>query len=75
MIRINLCANTRDIRKAAFAVGFGLTMGKFAGDLVKAAIDGLTAGIAKIKAEEGNEFARHLYNKTDIKYGVKRREE
>ena len=34
----------KDLRKAAFAVGFGLAMGKFAAEIAQAAINGVVIG-------------------------------
>lgn len=38
--KIDLNLNTADLRKAAFAIGFGLTVGKFVGACVNGAIQG-----------------------------------
>lgn len=34
----------KDLRKAAFAVGFGVTMGKFAAEMTQAVITGIGLG-------------------------------
>lgn len=44
---IKLCVDTKDLRKAAFAVGLGLTLGKFAGECVKAVFDGIALGLTR----------------------------
>lgn len=58
----------RYIRKAAFAVGFGLTMGKFVGKCVIAGINGAVTGINRAMAKNGNKFAQEFCDKADIKY-------
>lgn len=65
----------KDLRKAAFAVGFGFTMGKFAGDIVKSAIAGVGIGILKIAAKEGNEVAQKTCEENGIKIDPKKKED
>lgn len=56
----------KDLRKAAFSVGFGLTVGKFAGKIVEESISGLGLGILKAAAKDGNEFAQKVCAKSGI---------
>lgn len=56
----------KDLRKAAFTVGFGLTVGKFAGKIVEESISGLSLGILKAAAKDGNEFAQKVCAKSGI---------
>lgn len=65
----------KDLRKAAFAVGFGFTMGKFAGDIVKSAIAGVGIGILKIAAKEGNEVAQKTCEENGIDFEEKKEDE
>lgn len=68
MDELKLILNTKNVRKVACAVGFGLTIGKFAGDVAKAAIDGFVVGFFKHLAKKGNKFAQECCDKADIKY-------
>lgn len=60
----------KDLRKAAFAVGFGFTVGKYVGKLFNSVIDGAVRGIISISARRGNEFAQEMCNRTNIEYKV-----
>ena len=62
---------TNDIRKAAFAVGFGFVVGKKFGILVNSAIDGTVRGVVKALASNGNKFAQKVLDEVNIKYEVK----
>lgn len=57
----------KDLRKAAFAVAFGATMGKFAAEMTKAAINGVAIGTLKFAASEGSEIAKETCEKSGIK--------
>lgn len=56
----------KDLRKAAFAVSFGVAMGKFAAEMAQAVITGIGLGILKIAAKEGNEIAQEICEKAKI---------
>lgn len=60
--------NTKEIRKAACAVGFGLTIGKFAGDVVKDSILVLATGFLKHKAKKGDKVAQSCCDEANIEY-------
>lgn len=57
----------KDLRKAAFAVGFGFTVGKAVGGFVEAALDGVVIGLARRAAKNGNEFAQDVFRKAGVK--------
>lgn len=63
--------NARDLRRAAFVVGFGLTVGKAVGKLVVAAIDGTITGITKGMAAAGNKTAQCTCDNMGLKYEKK----
>lgn len=65
----------KDLRKAAFAVGFGFTMGKFAGDMVNGAITGVGLGVLKFAAKKGNEIAQETCEETGIKIDPEKKED
>lgn len=65
----------KDLRKAAFAVGFGFTMGKFAGDIVKAVITGAGLGTLKFAASEGSKIAKETCEKSGIDFEEKKEDE
>lgn len=56
----------KDLRKAAFAVGFGVAMGKFAAKMTQAVITGIGLGTLKFAAKEGNEIAQEICKKAKI---------
>lgn len=56
------------IRKAAFAVGVGFTVGKNVGSLINAGISGVYLGMMKSLAKHGNEVARDICERCDIEY-------
>lgn len=68
MDELKLILNTKNVRKAACAVGFGLTIGKFVGDVVNAGIPSLVTGFVKYQAKKGNKFAQECCDEADIKY-------
>jgi hypothetical protein len=57
----------KDLRKAAFAVSFGVAMGKFAAEMAQAVITGIGLGTLKFAAKEGNEIAQEVCEKAKIK--------
>ena len=56
------------IRKAAFAVGVGFTVGKAVGGYINAAISGVYLGMLKSLAKHGNEVARDACERCNIEY-------
>lgn len=66
---------TKDFRKAAFAVGIGLTVGKGIGDLINAALSGWAIGLAKGLAKNGNKTAQEVCKKAEIDYEPKENDE
>lgn len=56
----------KDLRKAAFAVGFGVAMGKFAAEMAQAVIAGIGLGTLKFAAKKGNEIAQEVCEKAKI---------
>lgn len=65
----------KDLRKAAFAVGFGFTMGKFAGDMVNAAITGVGLGVLKFAAKHDNKSAMEVCEESGIKIDPEKKED
>lgn len=60
--------NFKDLRKAAFAVGFGFTVGKAVGGMVDAVLNGMVIGVTKAAAEHGNKTAQETLKKYGVKY-------
>ena len=60
--------NTKNLRKAAFAIGFGLTLGKLTGNVVEYVLNGALQGIVKVMAGEGNKTAQSICEETGLKY-------
>lgn len=65
----------KDLRKAAFAVGFGVAMGKFAAEMAQAVITGIGLGTLKFADKEGNKIAQEVCEKADIKVEPKENKE
>lgn len=65
----------KDLRKAAFAVGFGFTMGKFVGELVNAAITGVGIGVLRFAANNGNKIAQETCEESGIKLDPEKKED
>lgn len=63
--------NFKDLRKAAFAVGFGFTMGKAVGKMVEAVLDGAVICTVRLAANHGNEIAQEVCEKADIEFETK----
>lgn len=73
--KYELVLNTKSIRKIAFAVGFGLTLGKMAGGVVDSALDGIARGTLKFMAGKGNETAQSICKEVGVKYDDKSQHE
>ena len=69
MQKVNV--SIKGLRKAAFIVGFGLTVGEAVGDLVSAAINGGTLGVIKGMAACGNKAAQKVCGNNGVKYDTK----
>lgn len=65
----------KDLRKAAFAVSFGVGMGKFAADMVGAFLSGVGLGSLRIAAKHGNEIAQEVCEMGKIKIEPKENKE
>lgn len=65
----------KDLRKAAFAVAFGATMGKFAAEMVKAVITGAGLGTLKFAASEGSKIAKETCEKSGIDFEEKKEDD
>lgn len=65
----------KDVRKVAFAVGFGLTLGKSVAELVDVALDTAVARVTKHFAKNGNELAQDICVKNHIRYEEDPKEE
>ena len=63
---------SKDLRKqwkqVGLGLGFGLVVGKYFGDCLTALLDGLSAGMVKRGARNGNKFCQNLCSQTDVKY-------
>ena len=59
---------TKDFRKAAFAVGFGLTLGKYFGGIIDNIAGAIIKTTLKKSAEKGNEYAQNACRDMKIKY-------
>lgn len=66
MNNLEVTIKTKDLRKGAFAVMFGLTVGKAVGDLVSAGINGITTGLIKSMAKHGNKAAQVALKKAGV---------
>ena len=60
--------NVKDIRKAAFAVGVGFTMGKFFSNFCISFVKNCCIITLKDLAKRGNEISQEICKGCDIKY-------
>ena len=58
----------KELRKAAFAVGFGLYFGKRVAKFIDETVSGTIVDIFKTFAKEGNEFCKDVCEKNGIHY-------
>lgn len=58
----------KDFRKAAIAVGFGLTFGKVLGKYAEGAINGVITSVFKEYASNGNRIAQDFCKKVGVEY-------
>ena len=58
----------KQLRKAAFAVGFGLYFGKRVAKFIDETVSGTIVNIFKTFAKEGNEFCKDVCEKNGIHY-------
>ena len=73
--RCDIILNTKNIRRVAFTVGFGLTLGKMTGDIVGSALDGFARGALKFMADIGNKTAQSICKEVGVKYNDKSQHE
>lgn len=59
---------TKDLRKAAFAIGFGLAMGKYVADDVTFVYECITKDILMAMASRGNKYAQNACRAAGLKY-------
>lgn len=67
--------NFKDLRKAAFAVAFGVTMGKYAAERLQAVIDGAIIGICDIVDKHINKATHDADKKSEYECENKASEE
>lgn len=60
--------DTKNLRKAAFAIGFGLAMGKYVADGVIFVYECITKDILKTMASRGNKYAQNACEAAGLKY-------
>lgn len=58
----------KDLRKAAFSIAFGVTMGKFAAEAVTSVLSGMGLGILAVSARHDNKIAKNVCEKNNIEY-------
>lgn len=73
--RYGIILDTKNLRRVAFTVGFGLTLGKMTGDIVGSALDGFARGTLKFMANKGNETAQSICKEVGVKYNDKSQHE
>lgn len=64
-VKLNL--DLKNLRKAAFAVGVGLTVGKTVGDLISSGINGAVIGVSKICKSDHEKPSGNM-QKNDIEH-------
>ncbi len=58
----------KKLRKAAFSVAFGVTLGKFVGDCASAFLSGCGLSILGLCDKHDNKIAKEICEKANIKY-------
>ena len=58
----------KELRKAAFAVGFGLYFGKRVAKFIDETVSGTIVNVVKTLAKEGNEFCKNVCEKNGVIY-------
>lgn len=66
--KYDIILNTKNLRKVAFAVGFGFAMGKKVAGYAGAFIDGAITGTTQLLAKHGNSTAQDICDKVGVKY-------
>lgn len=62
-------------KQVGLGLGFGLVVGKYFGHCLAALLDGLSAGMVKEGARNGNKFCQNLCIQTGVKYDKSEDEE
>ncbi len=73
MNKIKLNLNVKGVGMGAFMIGFGYTVGVYAGRIFNTAFDRVSMKYVKNKASNGNEFCQKVCDEYDVDY--ERREE
>lgn len=60
--------DTKNLRKAAFAIGFGLAMGKYVADDVTFVYECITKDIIMAMASRGNKYAQNACETAGLEY-------
>lgn len=60
--------DTKNLRKAAFAIGFGLAMGKYVADDVTFVEECIIKDILKTMASRGNKYAQNACETAGLEY-------
>lgn len=60
--------DTKNLRNAAFAIGFGLAMGKYVADDVTFVYECITKDILMAMASRGNKYAQNACRAAGLKY-------
>ena len=64
----DITISKKDLRKAAFAVGFGLTLGKQAARWLEVAVSAAFGAWMVNKAEKGDTYAQTICKQANINY-------
>lgn len=71
MEKYDLMLNMKNVRSVAFNVGFGYTIGRFAGSVISSVWEGSGVYLLKKLAKKNNRTAQNLCNITNISYDDK----
>lgn len=61
----------KDLRKAAFAVGLGFTIGRYVGRILNSVVDGAGRALVSTWASHGDEFSQKVCDNCNIEYNKK----
>lgn len=68
MNKIKLNLNVKGVGMGAFMIGFGYTVGVYAGRIFNTAFDKVSMEYVKNKASNGSEFCQKICDEYDVSY-------
>lgn len=73
--RYDLILDMKNLRKVAFTLGFGLTVGYYTGAVINSVIDGSIKALFKYKAAHGSTVAQNACDNSGLSWREKSKQE